>query len=255
MKVLEVSNLKKIYGSREGVKVEALSNVNFSVDRGEFIAIMGESGSGKTTLLNVLSTLDRPTSGTILLEGKDMAGLRDKDVAAFRREHLGFVFQEFNLLNNFSNKDNIMLPLVLSGKPVREMEESVMRVAKILSLEEQLKKYPYEVSGGQKQRIAVARAMITDPYLIMADEPTGSLDSASAENLLETFRKINGEGHTILMVTHSIKAASYANRVLFIRDGRIFYEIHKGDDDNNQFMTRIINTQSLINRGGDLDDR
>lgn len=250
MEILEVKNLRKIYGSKLGVKTEALSCVNFSVNEGEFVSIMGESGSGKTTLLNIIATLDRPTEGTVLIGGKDISKLKDKDIAAFRRTELGFVFQDFNLLDSFSNRDNIYLPLVLSGTKPDELEEKINEIAPILGIEEILDKYPYQISGGQKQRVAIARAIIVDPSLLLADEPTGALDSKSSEITLNLFDRINQTGQTILMVTHSVRAAAYGSRVLFIRDGKVFHEIYKGNDSTEEFMDRITASQSLLTRGG-----
>ena len=222
MALLEVTNIKKIYSTRfGGNKVQALSNVTFSVEEGEFVAIMGESGSGKTTLLNILASLDRPTSGEVLLEGKNIVHLTEKEISAFRRKNLGFVFQDFNLLDTFSLRDNIYLPLVLTGEDYREMEQKIRPIAQALKITELLDKFPYEVSGGQKQRAAVARALITNPKLILADEQTGALDSRATYVLLKLFSQINAEGQTVVMVTHSTKAASHANRILFIKDGEV----------------------------------
>lgn len=213
MSILEVSGLRKVYTTRfGGSRVEALHNVEFTVEQGEYVAIMGESGSGKTTLLNILAALDKPTGGTVLLDGKDLSKIRESNISAFRRDHLGFVFQDFNLLDNFSLKDNIFLPLVLSGVDYREMEQRIQPIAQKLGIRDLLEKYPYEVSGGQKQRAAVARALITRPELVLADEPTGALDSKATDSLLNLFSQINAEGQTIVMVTHSTKAASHANR-------------------------------------------
>ena len=221
MSILEVSGLRKVYTTRfGGSRVEALRNVQFTVEQGEYVAIMGESGSGKTTLLNILAALDEPTAGTVRLDGRELGKIREKDAAAFRRDNLGFVFQEFNLLDTFTLEDNIYLPLVLAGMGYEEMRERLKPIARELGLTELLKKYPYEVSGGQKQRAAVARAIITQPKLLLADEPTGALDSGSTDELLRLFAEINRAGQTILMVTHSVKAASRAGRVLFIKDGR-----------------------------------
>ena len=253
MALLEVSNVKKIYSTRfGGNKVQALSNVTFSVEEGEFVAIMGESGSGKTTLLNILASLDRPTSGEVLLEGKNIVHLTEKEISAFRRQNLGFVFQDFNLLDTFSLRDNIFLPLVLSRKSVKEMNSRLLPIAQKLGIRELLDKYPYEVSGGQKQRVAVARALITDPKLILADEPTGALDSRSADDLLRLFGEVNGEGQTILMVTHSARAASRAGRVLFIKDGRVFHQIYRGDSTDEQMYQKISNTLTLLATGGEM---
>ena len=242
MAILEVSNLKKIYTTRfGGNQVQALKNINFSVEEGEYVAIMGESGSGKTTLLNILAALDKPTAGEVLLNGKNLVSLKEKEISAFRREHLGFVFQDFNLLDNFSLKDNIFLPLVLSGAPI----------ASLLGIEKLLNKYPYEVSGGQKQRAAVARAIITNPELILADEPTGALDSKATDSLLRLFNRINEDGQTILMVTHSTKAASHANRVLFIKDGQVFHQIYRGNLTNDELYVKIQDALMLITTGGE----
>ena len=252
MPILEVKNLKKIYTSRfGGNQVEALRNVNFSVEAGEYVAIMGESGSGKTTLLNILAALDKPTGGTVLLDGMNLGKIREADAALFRREHLGFVFQEFNLLDTFTIEDNIFLPLVLAGKSYREMETRLMPIARKLGIDGKLEKYPYEVSGGQRQRAAVARALITDPKLILADEPTGALDSKSTDELLELFSEINQEGQTILMVTHSVKAASHAERVLFIRDGEVFHQIYRGGRTEQQLFQKISDTLTVLAAGGD----
>ena len=252
MSILEVKGLRKIYSTRfGGNKVEALKNVNFSVDDGEYVAIMGESGSGKTTLLNILAALDKPTSGNVILEGKDLSKIKEKDVAAFRRDNLGFVFQDFNLLDTFTLEDNIYLPLVLAGKNYKEMSERLDEISKRLGIQSLLKKYPYEVSGGQKQRAAVARAIITDPKLILADEPTGALDSKSTDELLRLFGEINKAGQTIVMVTHSVKAASSANRVLFIKDGEVFHQIYRGKDTDDQLYQKISDTLTLLATGGE----
>ena len=233
MAILEVNNLKKIYTTRfGGSSVQALSNVNFSVEEGEYVAIMGESGSGKTTLLNILAALDKPTRGKVLLEGKDITTIREKELSAFRRNNLGFVFQDFNLLDTFNLKDNIFLPLVLSGKRYQEMNKRLNPLAVKLGIQDILYKFPYEVSGGQKQRAAIARALITSPKLILADEPTGALDSKSADDLLKIFTDINRDGQTIIMVTHSVKAASTAGRVLFISDGAVFHQMYRGTSTN-----------------------
>lgn len=251
MTLLEVKNVKKIYTTRFGKnQVQALSNVNFSVEVGEYVAIMGESGSGKTTLLNILAALDKPTRGSVLLQGKDLTHIREKEITNFRREHLGFVFQDFNLLDNFNNKDNIFLPLVLSKKSVSEMERRLAPIAKQLGIEDILTKYPYEISGGQKQRVAVARALITQPDLVLADEPTGALDSKSTEELLHLFGQINEKRQTIIMVTHSTSAASHASRVLFIKDGKIFHEIYRGNKTMDQMYQCISDTLTLLAIGG-----
>lgn len=252
MAILTVENVEKIYTTRfGGNQVQALRNVTFSVEEGEFVAVMGESGSGKTTLLNILAALDTPTKGRVLLDGKDMTGIREKDLAAFRREHLGFVFQDFNLLDTFSLKDNILLPLVLAGKKVPEMEAALKPLAEALEIDSLLKKYPYEVSGGQKQRCAVARALITDPRLVLADEPTGALDSRSTDQLLELLGRVNANGQTILMVTHSVQAASHASRVLFIKDGVVFQQLYRQGQSENQFYNTITSALSQLRAGGD----
>ena len=252
MSILTVEGLKKTYVTRfGGTPVEALKNVNFSVENGEYVAIMGESGSGKTTLLNILAALDKPTAGEVILDGMKLSDVKEKELASFRREHLGFVFQEFNLLDTLNVTDNILLPLVLGGVPVKELEKRLLPIASSLGIEDILKKFPYEISGGQKQRTAVARALITEPKLILADEPTGALDSASSSDLLRVFEKVNGMGQTILMVTHSTDAASHANRVLFIRDGVIFHQIYRGDSTNDELYKKISDTLTLLRTGGE----
>lgn len=252
MDILEVNNLRKIYTTRfGGVKVQALSNVSFTVEEGEFVAIMGESGSGKTTLLNILAALDKPTSGEVSLRGKKLSSVKDKDIAKFRRDNLGFVFQDFNLLDNFSLEDNIFLPLVLAGEKYPVMHQKIIPLAEELGIKDLLKKYPYEVSGGQKQRAAVARALITNPDLILADEPTGALDSRAADELLDLFEKINASGQTILMVTHSVKAASRAGRVLFIKDGEVFHQIYRGNHTGDEMFHKISDSLTALTTGGD----
>ncbi|WP_058485463.1 ABC transporter ATP-binding protein [Defluviitalea phaphyphila] len=255
MALLKVKNIKKIYTTRlGGNKVTALNNVSFSVEKGEYVAIMGESGSGKTTLLNILASIDKPTSGEVFLENKELSKIKQGELAAFRRDNLGFVFQDFNLLDTFSIQDNIFLPLVLAGKSYNEMNEKLKPLAKKLGIEDILKKYPYEVSGGQKQRAAVARALITYPKLVLADEPTGALDSKSASKLLELFSDINKEGQTILMVTHSIQAASHASRVMFIKDGCIFNQIYRGNSSKKEMYKKISHTMTILQTGGDYDE-
>lgn len=251
MKILDVSNIKKVYTTRFGSQaVQALSNVSFSVEQGEYVAIMGESGSGKTTLLNILAALDKPTSGEVLLHGQSLVTLREKEISAFRRDHLGFVFQDFNLLDTFSLRDNIFLPLVLSGVPYPQMQRLLEPIAELLGITDLLDKYPYEVSGGQKQRAAVARALITEPQLILADEPTGALDSRSSDSLLRLFGQINTAGQTILLVTHSVKAASHAGRVLFLRDGEVFHQLYRGAMREEELFQKISDTLTLIAAGG-----
>ena len=252
MDILEVNNLRKIYTTRfGGAKVQALSNVSFTVEEGEFVAIMGESGSGKTTLLNILAALDKPTSGEVSLRGKKLSSVKDKDIAKFRRDNLGFVFQDFNLLDHFSLEDNIFLPLVLAGEKYPVMHQKIIPLAEELGIKDLLKKYPYEVSGGQKQRAAVARALITNPDLILADEPTGALDSRAADELLDLFEKINASGQTILMVTHSVKAASRAGRVLFIKDGEVFHQIYRGNHTGDEMFHKISDSLTALTTGGD----
>lgn len=251
MAILEVKNLKKIYTTRFGANsVQALSDVSFSVENGEYVAIMGESGSGKTTLLNILAALDRPTRGTVLLEGRDITSISEKELSTFRRNNLGFVFQDFNLLDTFNIMDNIFLPLVLSGKKYQEMNKRLKPLAAELGITDLLYKYPYEISGGQKQRAAIARALITRPKLILADEPTGALDSRSADDLLSLFNQINSNGQTIIMVTHSIKAASHASRVLFISDGRVFHQMYKGEATTDEMFQKISSTLTIMATGG-----
>ena len=252
MSILNVSGIQKIYTTRfGGNKVEALKSVSFGVEQGEYVAIMGESGSGKTTLLNILAALDKPTSGSVVLDGKDLSKIKESQVAAFRRDNLGFVFQEFNLLDTFTLEDNIYLTLVLAGKSHKEMQERLKPIATQLGITELLKKYPYEVSGGQKQRAAVARALITNPKLILADEPTGALDSKATDELLRLFAQINKSGQTILMVTHSVKAASHASRVLFIKDGEVFHQIYRGNNTNEQLYQLISDTLTMLATGGE----
>lgn len=254
MPILEVSNLRKVYTGRIGSNVvEALKNVNFVVEKGEYIAIMGESGSGKTTLLNILAALDKPTGGKVMLDGVDLAKIREREMAAFRRDNLGFVFQEFNLLDTFTVRDNILLPLVLTGMDYKTMSQKLTPIAERLGIFELLDKYPYEMSGGQKQRTAAARAMITSPKMLLADEPTGALDSKSSDELLSLFERINQSGQTILMVTHSVKAASRAKRVLFIKDGEVFHQLYRGEDSTEMFYKRISDTLTLVSSGGELN--
>ncbi len=247
--MLEVQNIKKIYRSRFGKnELEALKSINFTVEAGEYIAIMGESGSGKTTLLNILALLDRPTSGKVILMGKDLQEIKDSEMAKFRRENLGFVFQDFNLLDNFTVKENILLPLVLSDEKISVMEEKLSKIAKKLSVSDLLNKYPYEISGGQKQRTAIARALISDPKILLADEPTGALDSNSTRELLKVFKDLNQDGETILMVTHSIMAASEAKRVLFIKDGEIYHQIYRGERTSLDMQKKIADTMQMLQR-------
>lgn len=254
MALLEAKNIRKVYATRfGGNQVQALTDVSFTVDEGEYVAIMGESGSGKTTLLNILAALDRPTSGMVLLDGKDISAIRENQLAAFRRVQLGFVFQDFNLLDTFSLKDNILLPLVLQGMNWREMEANLLPIANQLRIANLLEKYPYEVSGGQKQRAAVCRALITHPRLILADEPTGALDSRATDALLDVFQQINLTGQTLLMVTHSLKAASRAGRILFIRDGQVYHQLYRGEMTNEQFYEKISDALTVMTRKDAMD--
>ena len=252
MSFLEVRHVQKIYTTRfGGTKVQALTDVNFTVEKGEYVAIMGESGSGKTTLLNILAALDKPTGGEVVLDGRALGTIPEREIAAFRRSQLGFVFQEFNLLDTFSVQDNIFLPLVLAGKAYPEMAARLAPIARQLGIAELLQKFPYELSGGQKQRVAVARALITQPKLVLADEPTGALDSRATDELLHLFEEINRGGQTILMVTHSVKAASHASRVLFIKDGEVFHEIYRGESTDEQLYQKISDTLTMLATGGE----
>ena len=254
MELLVVNNLKKVYATRFGLNsVTALNGATFTVERGEYVAVMGESGSGKTTLLNIIAALDKPTSGEVMLDGKNIAAVKESAMTSFRRDNLGFVFQDFNLLDTFCVKDNIFLPLVLSGKSYDEMEVRLRFIAPKLGITDILQKYPYEISGGQKQRVAVARALITSPKLVLADEPTGALDSRSAGALLRLFESINNDGQTILMVTHSIRAASHAKRVLFIKDGIVFHQLYRAVLDEEAMFARISDTLTAISTGGELN--
>ena len=252
MPLLSIQKLAKTYGKKGlGVQTHALKNVNFEVNEGEFVSIMGESGSGKTTLLNIIATLDKPTQGQVLLNNLSLSDIKAKDVSKFRRDRLGFVFQDFNVLNAFNNKDNILLPLVLSETSVADMDKRLAEVAPILGIQDLLDKFPYQVSGGQRQRIAIARAIITQPDILLADEPTGALDSKNAQNILELFRDLNGLGQTILMVTHSIKAAAMSDRVIFLKDGIVFYEIYRGSDSVLKFQERIAESLTGLNQDGE----
>ncbi len=255
MSILEVRSLKKIYTTRfGGNQVTALSDVSFSAEEGEYVAIMGESGSGKTTLLNILAALDKPTSGEVILDGINLTSVSDREISAFRRDNLGFVFQDFNLLDNFTLQDNIFLPLVLAGEKYAQMKIRLSPIAEKLRITELLNKFPYEVSGGQKQRAAVARALITYPKLVLADEPTGALDSRASDGLLKLFGEINADGQTILMVTHSVKAASHAGRVLFIKDGQVFHQLYRGTCSNEDMYQKISDTLTVISTGGERDE-
>lgn len=252
MSILEVEHIQKVYTTRfGGNQVQALTDVSFQVEEGEYLAIMGESGSGKTTLLNILAALDKPTRGQVILNGKNLSAIKEKEIAAYRRENLGFVFQDFNLLDTFNIRDNIFLPLVLAGASYQDMERRLHPIAQHLRIHEILRKFPYEVSGGQKQRTAVARALITEPKLILADEPTGALDSRAAGDLLAIFQEINENGQTILMVTHSTRTASHAKRVLFIKDGQVFHQIYRGEKNDEEMYGMISDTLRILSTGGD----
>lgn len=254
MALLEIRHVKKVYTTRFGAnQVTALRDVNFAVEDGEYVAIMGESGSGKTTLLNILAALDQPTAGEVLLDGHDITQISEKALSAFRRDHLGFVFQDFNLLDTFSLRDNIFLPLVLAGKPHAEMEARLTPIVRQLGIEELLNKYPYEISGGQKQRTAIARALITHPRLILADEPTGALDSRATDSLLRLFGTINAGGQTLLMVTHSVKAACHASRVLFLRDGEVYHQLYRGALSYEEMFAKVSDTLTMLTTGGEGD--
>ncbi|MFN6649599.1 ABC transporter ATP-binding protein [Enterococcus gallinarum] len=247
MPLLNIQQVKKVYQSQlNGQPVEALKNITFSVEEGEYVAIMGESGSGKSTLLNLMATLDQPTVGDLALNGIDLTTIKEKDAASFRRDHLGFVFQDFNLLDTFSVKDNILLPLVLSKVPVKQMDQRLQPLVRTLGITDLLQHYPYELSGGQKQRVAVARAIITKPDLLLADEPTGALDSKTSDQLLTLFQQINQNGQTIIMVTHSSIAASRAQRVLFIKDGHVFHQLYRGERTNSAFLEAISETMTAV---------
>lgn len=249
MAILELKNIKRTYKIK-CVVTEVLKGIDFSVEAGEFVAIMGESGAGKTTLLNVIATFDKPTSGSVILNGKEISTLKNSEISTFRRNKLGFVFQDFNLLDQFNNRDNIYLPLVLSNQKPQLMQERLDQIKDQLGISELLNKYPYEISGGQKQRVAIARAIITKPDLVLADEPTGSLDSTSSEIILNMFAKINQAGQTIMMVTHSLRAASFAKRILFIKDGIVYHEIYRSQaESQSEFMERISQAQFMLKRG------
>ena len=250
MEVLKVNNLKKYYGNNTNI-TKALNNISFTVSNNEFLAIMGASGSGKTTLLNTISTIDSVTSGNIIINGVDITNLNEEELSNFRKENLGFVFQDFNLLDTLTIKQNIALSLIINKEDKNKIDNLVLDISKKLGIEDILNKYPYEVSGGGKQRCASARALINNPKLILADEPTGALDSRNARVLLETFKEMNEElNATILMVTHDAYSASYANRVLFIKDGKLFNEIIKGNKSRGEFYDEIIDVLTLL--GGDI---
>lgn len=249
--ILEVTNIEKYYGNKGNI-TKAINQISFTVEKGEFVGIMGASGSGKTTLLNCISTIDRISSGNIRINGKEITKLKGNELNKFRSQELGFIFQDFNLLDTLTAYENIALALTIQKVNAREIEKRVLEVAKKLDIQEILNKYPYQLSGGQKQRVASARAIITNPKLVLADEPTGALDSKSARMLLESFEKLNHDYATILMVTHDAFTASYCQRILFIKDGKIFNELVKGNDTRKQFFDKIIDVVTLL--GGDLND-
>ncbi len=252
MEILKIDKIEKYYGNKSSL-TKAIDNISFEVEKGEFVAIMGASGSGKTTLLNCISTIDKVTSGHIYVSDMDITKLKGNNLNKFRREELGFIFQDFNLLDTLTAYENIALALAIQNVPTKQIDERIKKVAKELDIVNILEKYPYQMSGGQKQRIASARAIITNPKLVLADEPTGALDSKSAKMLLEQFKYLNKDiGATILMVTHDAFTASYATRVIFIKDGKIFNEIHKGTDGRREFFDKIIDVVTLL--GGDLND-
>lgn len=245
MSILVLNHISKSFGKGDS-QVDALRDIRFSVEEGEYVAIMGESGAGKSTLLNIIATLETATGGQITLNNQDLSKLKEKEKAAFRRQHLGFVFQNFNLLDTFNNRDNIFLPLVLNKVSHKEMEKRLEPLAKELEIEQLLDRYPYEISGGQKQRVAAARALITNPDLLLADEPTGALDSQNTKRLLALFDSVNNQGQTILMVTHSSQAASYANRTLFIKDGIIYHELYRGDMSQKDYAKKISDSMTVL---------
>lgn len=247
--LLDIKNVKKVYGKGQN-QIEALQNINFSIDAGEFVAIMGESGSGKSTLLNIIATFDDPTEGSIAIDGQDISNVKKKEIAKFRREVLGFVFQDFNVLNTMSNQDNILMPLVLSNVGPKEMKTRVEEISGRLGISDLLNKYPYQISGGQQQRVAIARALISNPALLLADEPTGALDSSTSKEIMRLFQEINKTNQTILMVSHSIIDAASAGRVLFIKDGIVYHEIYRGDDSHQEFQKRISDSLAMLNEKG-----
>ena len=248
--LLNIKNVKKVFG-RGGNQTIALKDMNFSINEGEFVAIMGESGSGKSTLLNIIATFETPTEGSVTIGGQDLSMLKNKEVAKFRRDTLGFVFQDFNVLHTMSNKDNILMPLVLSNMKPNVMEERLSRLAPKLGISEHLEKFPNQISGGQQQRVAIARALISNPSLLLADEPTGALDSKTSTDIMHLFQQINKDNQTILMVTHSTIDAAYASRVVFIKDGILYHEIYRGDETQNEFQKRISDSLSMLSERGE----
>ncbi|ARQ06092.1 ABC transporter ATP-binding protein [Macrococcoides canis] len=248
--LLNIKNVKKVFG-RGANQTVALKDMNFSINEGEFVAIMGESGSGKSTLLNIIATFDTPTEGSVTIGGQDLSMLKNKEIAKFRRDTLGFVFQDFNVLHTMSNKDNILMPLVLSNVKPNVMEERLSRLAPKLGISEHLEKFPNQISGGQQQRVAIARALISNPSLLLADEPTGALDSKTSTDIMNLFQNINKDNQTILMVTHSTIDAAYASRVVFIKDGILYHEIYRGDESQNEFQKRISDSLSMLSERGE----
>ncbi|WP_414054369.1 ABC transporter ATP-binding protein [Macrococcus equi] len=248
--LLNIKNVKKVFG-RGANQTVALKDMNFSINEGEFVAIMGESGSGKSTLLNIIATFDTPTEGSVVIGGQDLSMLKNKQVAKFRRDTLGFVFQDFNVLHTMSNEDNILMPLVLANMKPKEMKERLSRLAPKLGITDHLNKFPNQISGGQQQRVAIARALISNPSLLLADEPTGALDSKTSTDIMHLFQDINRENQTILMVTHSAIDASYASRVVFIKDGILYHEIYRGDETQNEFQKRISDSLSMLAERGE----
>ncbi|PNZ31988.1 ABC transporter ATP-binding protein [Staphylococcus petrasii] len=248
--LLDVRNVKKTFG-RGLNATTALNGISLTIDNGEFVAIMGESGSGKSTLLNLIATFDKATEGTITINNQDIRKLRNKQIAHFRRDNLGFVFQDFNVLPTMTNKDNILMPLVLANRSHKIMQQRLDRLSTELGIEKLLDKYPYQISGGEQQRIAIGRALINEPNLLLADEPTGALDSKTSKNIMDLFKKINNHHQTILMVTHSAVDASYAKRVLFIKDGRLYHEIYRGEESQQDFQKRIADSLAILNERGD----
>lgn len=248
--LLDVRNVKKTFG-RGLNATTALNGISFTVDKGEFVAIMGESGSGKSTMLNLIATFDKVTEGTITINKQDVRKLRNRQIAHFRRDHMGFVFQDFNVLPTMTNKDNMLMPLVLANRSHKFMEQRVNDLSTALGIDQLLNKYPYQISGGEQQRIAIGRALINEPDLLLADEPTGALDSKTSKHIMQLFKEINQHAQTILMVTHSAVDASYAKRVLFIKDGRLYHEIYRGEESQQAFQKRIADSLAILNERGD----
>ncbi|WP_100065441.1 ABC transporter ATP-binding protein [Miniphocaeibacter massiliensis] len=253
MSLLTLKNISRIYSSKfSSITVEAIKSISFDIERGEFVAIMGESGSGKSTLLNMIATLDRPTTGEILITNKNISNISDSSISKFRRENIGYIFQDFNLLDTLTVEENIELPLVLSDVNIKEISIRSKKVMKTLGILELREKYPYQISGGEQQRVAIARAMIINPKILLADEPTGALDSKSSSMVLNSLKGLNEAGQTVIMVTHSIVAASKANRVLFIKDGIIFNQLFRGSRSNEEFYELISDTLTVMNEKEEL---